>query len=302
VGRIGQAGVLTGGPAEQAVDLLVIDPTTFSGAAFWDGHFSGTALPEILDRLSRTTTLRLPAVGVGLNLGDRAVLRLTGTNVPVASVATGTAFPGMREGRPLVVVARSTLLRAAPGAAAAIKGGREVWAAGDPTTALAALRRAGIPTASAVTAERLTRTPAFLAVSWTFSFLEALGLVAGLVVLVGLVLYLQSRQESRDVAYALARRMGLSAGSHRRSVAMELAGMLLGAFVVGAGLAAAATRLIYRKLDLLPGQPPAPLYRIPASALGGIALALALVAVVGAAAVQRRADRANVGEVMRLAA
>jgi hypothetical protein len=202
----------------------------------------------------------------------------------------------------MVVVSRATLLPAAPGANGSIKLGRMVWARGEPEASVARLRQAGIPTAGALTAERLTRTPAFLAVSWTFSFLEALGLVAGLVVLIGLVLYLQSRQEARDVAYALARRMGLTARSHRRSVALELSGMLLGAFVVGAGLAAVATRLIYRKLDLLPSQPPSPLYRIPGSALGAIVVALGVVAILGAAAVQRRANRANVGEVMRLAA
>jgi putative ABC transport system permease protein len=122
------------------------------------------------------------------------------------------------------------------------------------------------------------------------------------VALIGLVLYLQSRQQSREIAYALARRMGMSRGTHRRSVAVELTGMLLGAFVVGTVLAAAATRLIYRKLDLIPSLPPAPMYRIPVVALGEIALAAVVTAVVGAFAVQRRAQRANVAEVLRLAA
>jgi putative ABC transport system permease protein len=126
--------------------------------------------------------------------------------------------------------------------------------------------------------------------------------VAGSVALIGLVLYLQSSQQSREVAYALSRRMGLSKGTHRRSVAAELAGMLLGAFVIGTALAAVATRLIYRKLDLLPSLPPAPVYRIPFAILGAIAGASVLTAMIGAFAVQRRAQRANVAEVLRLAA
>jgi putative ABC transport system permease protein len=241
-------------------------------------------------------------VAVGIELGQDSALRLVGANIPVTTAASARTFPGMTGGRSMVVVSAAGLARATPDAQAIIGGGRQIWARGDPATILTTLRRGGISTAGATTAADLERTPAFLAVSWTFSFLEALGLVAGLVVLVGLVLYLQARQDSREVSYALARRMGLSAASHRRSVAMELGGMLLGAFVIGTALAAAATQLIYHKLDLLPGQPPAPLYRIPAPILGAIAATLAAVAAVGALAVQRRANRANVAEVMRLAA
>ncbi len=126
-------------------------------------------------------------------------------------------------------------------------------------------------------------------------------MVAALVVLVGLILYLQSRQQAREVSYALSRRMGLPPGSHRWSMVLELGGMLLAAFVVGGGLAVAAARLIYRKLDLLPSHPPAPILRLPLPVLGAIAAALALAAVTGAVMAQRRAGRANVAEVMRLA-
>jgi len=199
------------------------------------------------------------------------------------------------------VVDRATLARAVPSVEGLTAKTTRLWAKGDPSMILAALRREQIPTAGATTAEQLQRTPAFLAVTWTFSFLEALGIVAALVALVGLILYLQSRQLSREVSYALSRRMGLSARSHRWSMVLELGGMLLGAFVVGSLLAAAAARLVYRKLDLLPTRPPAPIYRLPLPVFGIIVLALAMTAVIGASAAQRRAGRANVAEVMRLA-
>jgi putative ABC transport system permease protein len=125
--------------------------------------------------------------------------------------------------------------------------------------------------------------------------------VAGFVALIGLTLYLQAQQQSREVAYALSARMGLSARSHRSSVALELGGMLLASFVLGSALAAMATRLVYRRLDVFPAQPPAPVYRIPLTTLGLVAVALALAALGGAWAVQRRASRANVAEVLRLA-
>jgi len=298
VGRITDASVV---PGNHAVDLLAVDPATFAAAAFWDPSFAGSSPADLMATLSRTG-LRLPAIASGIDLSGEAALRVSGTIVALSVTDNATALPGMRPDRPLLIVSRSGLEAVAAAAATQSDEARTLWARGDPPAVLASLRRAGIPTTGATTAAGLQRTPAFLAVSWTFSFLEALGIVAGSVALIALVLYLQSRQQSREVAYALSRRMGLSRATHRLSVAFELAGMLLGAFVVGTVLAAAATRLIYRKLDLLPSLPPTPLYRIPWAILGAIAFAAVLTAAIGALAVQRRAQRANVAEVMRLAA
>jgi putative ABC transport system permease protein len=196
----------------------------------------------------------------------------------------------------------STLARIAPQTSVLAERGRQIWAKGTPADILPVLRERGVPVSDAVTAKAVERTPAFLAVSWTFGFLQGLGVVAAMVALIGLVLYLQSRQQSREVGYALSTRMGLTGRAHRRSVAMELGGMLLAAFVIGSGLAATATLLMYRKLDVLPAQPPPPLFRVPVTMFGGIAAVLILAAVAGAAAVQRRARRSNPAEVMRLAA
>jgi hypothetical protein len=298
VGRLTDASVV---PGNQAVDVLVVDPSTFEAGAFWDPSFSASPLSELMTKLSRPG-IRVQAVAAGLDVSGEAALRVSGTIVALSITEDATAFPGMRPGRAMLIVSRPRLEAAAAVAATRSDEARTLWAKGSPSGVLSSLRRAGFPVAGAATARALQRTPAFLAVSWTFSFLEALGIVAGSVALIGLVLYLQSRQQAREVAYALSRRMGLSEGTHRRSVMLELAGMLFGAFLIGTVLAAAATRLVYRKLDLLPSLPPAPLYRIPLAVLGEIAVVVALTAVVGAFAVQHRAQRANLAEVLRLAA
>jgi putative ABC transport system permease protein len=145
------------------------------------------------------------------------------------------------------------------------------------------------------------RTPAFLAVSWTFSMLQALGVLAGLVALAGLVLYLQARQRGRLVAYALARRMGLSRGAHLRSVALELVAMLLFGFALGTALALATAALVHRRLDPMPEIPPGLRLQLPGAVLGLTLLGVAVAALAGALLVQRGADRAKVAEVMRLA-
>ena len=166
---------------------------------------------------------------------------------------------------------------------------------------MAVLREAGTVPEATRTAGTVMRTPAFLAVSWTFAMLQALGALAGLVALVGLVLYVQARQRGRLVAYALARRMGLSRGAHLRSVALELAAMLLFSFALGVALALATSSLVYRRLDPMPELPPGLHLVLPGAVLGLTLLAVAVAALTGALLVQRAADRANVAEVMRLA-
>jgi putative ABC transport system permease protein len=217
-------------------------------------------------------------------------------------VATARAFPGMTSAdRPLLVVS-SARLDAVAGQEGFGSGSRtELWAREDPEVAVTALRRAGVAPETVTTAADVMRTPAFLAVSWTFRLLEALGGLAGLVALAGLVLYAQARQRSRVVAYALTRRMGLSRAAHRRSVLWELGGLLLFALGLGAGLATMAALAVYRRLDPMPQLPPDPGLALPGAVLGATLLGVLLAAGAGAFLVQRAADRANVAEVMRLA-
>jgi putative ABC transport system permease protein len=95
--------------------------------------------------------------------------------------------------------------------------------------------------------------------------------------------------------------MGLSRAAHCRSVLWELAGMLVFAFLLGTGLAVAASAVAYRSLDPMPQLPPGPALELPGAVIGASLLGILLAAVAGAFLVQRAADRANVAEVMRLA-
>ncbi|HET9290374.1 MAG TPA: FtsX-like permease family protein, partial [Actinomycetes bacterium] len=171
----------------------------------------------------------------------------------------------------------------------------------DPGAALAALRRAGQAPAAVTTAAGQMRTAAFVAQAWTFRLLSALGVLAGMVALVGLVLYAQARQRGRVIAYALTRRMGLSRAAHRRSVFWELAGLLGFAFLLGAGLAVVAAAAVLPRLDPMPELPPSLGLELPGAVLAGTLGCVLLAALAGAVLVQRAADRAKVAEVMRLA-
>jgi putative ABC transport system permease protein len=147
----------------------------------------------------------------------------------------------------------------------------------------------------------LRDTPRYLAVSSMLRFLLALGGLAAAVVLIGVALYLQSRQRRSETSYALARRMGLARASHLRSVAFEVSALLLVALAVGAGLAGFASFLVNEDVQVRSVDVDVVLFRLPIPLVAGIGAALVLFAWLAAGFAQWRADRVDVGEVMRVA-
>jgi len=77
--------------------------------------------------------------------------------------------------------------------------------------------------------------------------------------------------------------------------------MLAAAFVIGSVFATAAAAIVHGKVDPLPTLPPGPLFHLPIATLVTVAAAVLVLAWLGAMRVQRRADRANVGELLRRA-
>jgi putative ABC transport system permease protein len=284
---------------------MAIDPRTFATAAFWDSSFSDRSEDDLLQLLSNDSGGRLPILvaGADVPLGPGS-LDVQSVTMPVDIVAHADAFPGMPADQPLYVAAVGPLSKAlteAGSSLGAFDGTYQLWAKGDAGTVLPQMQHAGYPVELAVTADAVRQTPQFLALSWVFGFLEALGVLAGMVALVALVLYLQARQRSREVAYALERRMGMRKGSNFLSVVLEIFGMLLTAFVIGGALAVVAAFLLYKRADPMPGIPPNPLLQLPIGLFLLTGAVLAVAALVSAWWVQRTAERANVAEVMRLA-
>ena len=287
---------------ERPVGMLAVDPATFAHGAFWDDGFADAPLAELLRRLAAAPPDRLGAILAGPAGADARSVDVGPARLPLTVLATARAFPGMTSAdRPLLVVPAARLDAIARREGFSFGSRTEIWARDDPAVAIAALRRAGVAPVTVTTAAEVMRTPAFLAVSWTFRLLEALGGLTGVVALASLVLYAQARQRGRVVAYALTRRMGLSRAAHRRSVLCELAGMLLFALALGAGLAVVAAAVVHRSLDPMPQLPPAPGLALPGALLGAALVGVLLAAAAGAYLVQRAADRAKVAEVMRLA-
>jgi putative ABC transport system permease protein len=282
------------------VDVLAIDPATFERAAFWDSSFASRPLGSLLASLRRGGGGPVPALALGgvasqgsisfvTEPGDRSV------TVRYQVVGRVRTFPGGVRGDSMLVVDRHALGNLA-GAAE-----HRLWARGSLDAVQAATQRAGIATGIATVADQVLDVTSFLAISWTFGFLQSFGVLTGLITIGGLLLYLEARQRARKVAYVLIRRMGLSRAAHRRSVLVEVGATLLGGCLLGMTLSLVAARLVYPRLDALPDVSPAPLLRTPVAALVATGAATLVAAWLAAWTAQRSADRTNAAEVMRLA-
>jgi hypothetical protein len=254
----------------------------------------------LLDDLGASGS-RLPVIVAGGAGSTTAGLVVQGQHVAVRVAARVRGWPGMREpGRPLVVVARDAIFAEARPLPVLRSAAAELWERGDPGALRARLEAAGTGTEGSVAIEDVRRRPDLLALTWSIQLLLALGVAAACVAVAAMVLYLQARQESRGLAFALGRRMGLSDRTHRRALSLELGLMLVVAAVTGGGLAVLAAALVRSRLRVVPGLPGPTVFELPWSLLAGVIVGSAVVAAIGGRLAQRRARRTNIAEVLRV--
>jgi putative ABC transport system permease protein len=282
------------------VDVLGIDPASFERGAFWDSSFAPRPLADLLAALQAGRPGQpAPALALG-RLPVHGSISFTGPDgrfvrVPFQVAGQVRTFPGTTHGNPTLVVDRRTL-----GDLSGVAEYR-LWARGDLATVQAAVQRAGIATGIATVADDVLDVTSFLAISWSFGFLQSFGVLTGLITVGGLLLYLETRQRARRVTYVLIRRMGLPRAAHRLSVLVEVGATVVVGCALGMALSLVAARLVYPRLDALPDVSPSPLLRTPVAALLATGTAALLASWLGAWTAQRSADRANPAEVMRLA-
>lgn len=284
------------------VELLGVDRDTFADVAFWRDEFSSSSLPELMDELAPGPQQdSLPLVTSSSDIGSGEVF-LASLDVRFDVAARPQALPGMLGDRDVALVDIDALMQAFESEnrdLAVISGGFEIWAKETTEPELVAyLEGQGASIRRSISTARLQATPDHVALTWTFDFLESLGITTAALVLVAALFFLQSRQRRSEAAYAIARRMGLRRSSYRWSISIELLGMLTAAGACGGGLAVIASLLTQGRLEL-GGLDEIPLLRIPGASLLALAVALLIFALVAAAIVQRRADAADVSQVMR---
>jgi putative ABC transport system permease protein len=151
------------------------------------------------------------------------------------------------------------------------------------------------------TTDTFLHDPNVVLATRTFGFMRLIAAGAGLLALLGLLLYLQARQRSQAIASVLARRMGLSRIEETISLTLELGGILAFAGIIGGVVALLAAAPIVHRIDPLPVDPPSPLYTIPVAVLLISAAALLAFALIAGAVTSWLARRTDLAEALRIA-
>jgi putative ABC transport system permease protein len=282
----------------EQVNVFAIDPTSFEQAAFWDPSLAPASLDAILERLAAPSTDgRIPALVVGVDVpasADAGIITATTTRFEIAEVAEVQAFPGMRRGSPAMFVSASALEDL--GLTTRI---RETWIRGDRAEILSTLDDTGTSYEETTTATQVVDGVAFLTVSRTFGFMRSLGVAAALLVVGGVAVYFDARRRSRVLAYAFARRMGLTRAQHQGALLGEvLAGVGVGCWL-GLAVALVGAGIAHERIDPLPLVLPDPILRPATGTMVALGLAALVVAAIAAAVAQRTIDRDDPLDVLR---
>jgi putative ABC transport system permease protein len=205
---------------------------------------------------------------------------------------------------PLLVVDRSALLGVASARHAVEPLGTPqtyIWANGPHAAVERTLQALPIEATYISNIDEFRKDTDVVLAKRTFAYMRVIALAAGLLVLIGLVLYLQSRQRAQAIASAIAARMGLTRRTEIASLALELGVIALFAGLVGSVVAFLSAAPVVAHVDPLAIDPPAPTLAVPVTAVLASAVALVVVAVVAGALVSIAARRTDLSEAVRVA-
>lgn len=289
----------------QEVDIIGVDTSTFAEGAYWHDSFAEASLEEVLQLLtSPDPEGTLPVVVANGSITGSVIEsgRWNEVSIPVRVAATISSFPAMRGDRPLLIADRGALSAWADLENGARLSGFRDWvyirdmaepeviaAFGDEDATFAWINGTG---------DVLDQLK-YAVIIWTFDFVEMIAVLATTVAVAGVFLYGDARQRSRNLSYALARRMGLTRRSHFTASFLELLVLLSLGLTVGVAAAIAASSLVYGGIDPVPSTPPTPRLIVALDVVAIAAVATLAVAATGALLTQRIADGADTSELLR---
>lgn len=277
---------------DTTVYVLGVDPATFGDAAFWDPALPGPTLDELMDYLGEPGGPRAAGVLTGMRAANEPTLELAGVRQRL-DLVTVPQLPGKTPGNPLLLVHTDVL------AGLVTDTTPQLWVRGDPDRTVAAVAAAGIPVATTAKAESVHDAGVYTAITYTFTFLAAVSLLSGVIIVVGLLLHLDARSRARGSSYVLLRRMAVTARAHWRALLLEVGGLLLAGFAAGLLTALVVVLVTHTDYDVDPGTMPGAMVTTPWTVLGGLLAAAVITAVVASATAQRAASRAQPSEVLR---
>jgi len=280
--------------------LLVVDPATFREVATVGAVLAGSAWDRTLDALT-TASGAVPTVLASgpIPAGPANVNTGTGNTVLKVNVVHVDSLPGEYNSTPVMIGAPRSF--PAPMLAAARN---QFWVHTDRTAAVQAAVQAdtSLSISRITIAKDLYADSLFEPITYTFQYFVAIALLTGLVVAVGLLLYLESRTVPHRRAYIMLRRMGLRPRTHRAALLWELS------IALGLGVAVAAATVtvigvaLRASFDINPAKAPGTILAISAPAVLAIVACVAVTAVAAALFGHARVARARPAEVLRDAA
>ncbi|MGI8679785.1 MAG: hypothetical protein ACR2LX_14115, partial [Jatrophihabitans sp.] len=295
--RAGELGTVVGlidngARTDSGRDVAIegVDPATFARYAYGGAALrptlrtvQGRGVPVVIVNASPATPIH------SLRIGDMSL------DVRVAD--SRSTFPGLRDPyRPLIVLDRRHLPVASP----LIDRTDELWTTtAHATSALDLLGHEGVEANYAISPTTFLDSSGLRPVTWVFGYLRAIALLTGGIGVAGLGFAFAARTRRRARAYHLARRMGMSRATHRRSVVVELGTLVGSSWLVGAGLAVGAVASVYRRADPYPAFPPPPRFPPVVAPMVSTGIGAVAATLVGSWLLHRMIDRSDPSTVLR---
>jgi putative ABC transport system permease protein len=284
-------------------DVMTVDPSSLARTLHWSSDW-GPNPSTFLPRLAGSSSLPLPVIVTTDISATTKAIWIQGVRFPVRILARVKVFPGMSEGVPLVI----TSVRALNAASTKLHlfdpldvPATYIWVKGPPAAIEQAFGRTSLQPYYVVSVDTYRKNSDFLLATRTLSYMRIVAIASGILVLIGLLLYLQARQRPQAIASALARRMGLRRRTEILSLSLELGAIVFFAATLGAVIAIAAAEPITKHLDPLPEYPPSPVFAIPTAVILVSVGALVVLSVAAGALTSWFAGRTDISEALRVA-
>jgi putative ABC transport system permease protein len=276
------------------VDVLGIDPATFTAGAYWQDEFSSTPLKELLALLMTTPADGgFSAIAVGDGLPNTFSIEFPTAQASVRAKVTvvGRArfFPslGLNSTRPLVVVPLASLTQAT------VEGRPEVWANRSGFDLDGAVRGTGIQP------ERILRRSVERSAdsSYQVDALRSARAVGGCALVASLSaiwLYFAGFGDRRRRDRTIAKMLGLSRRADVAANLAEIVPLIASGVILATGLSWIALRITLRSLDANVSTPPSPLFRFAFPTAAVFALVAVAAAVLLSVSLARATVRSDV--------
>jgi putative ABC transport system permease protein len=286
---------------ETPANLMIVDPTTLISTLHWQSDW-GANPARLVQQLGAASTSPLPVITTS-DAGPVRAIYINDIRFPVRQIGSVRTFPEAAQGVPLVITSAAALSATTA---------REhlvdvldvpftyVWAKGPPQQVAAALSASPLEPYYVTTVDTFLHDPGVVLATRTYGFMRTVAIASAVLVLIGVLLYLQARQRSQVIASALAQRMGLGRGQETLSLCVELAAILGFAALVGGAVAVAAAIPIVHHLDPLPADPPSPIFVFPFETVIAVAAGLVVFTPLAGAVTSWLARRTDVSEAIRV--